>query len=219
MIGAFDISRCERPVLPAADQRRHAGEGARIQDRLRESSLALLSRAQGGERAALEQLCARYLPRLRRWASGRLPLCARGSVDTDDLVQDTILRTARRLDEFEPRHDGALQAYLRQVLHNRIVEQIRKTARRPERASLDEQQPDDALSPLEHAVGREALERYEAALARLRPADRELIVLRVELHYDYDELARALEKPNAKAARMAVTRALLRLAQEIAHGG
>lgn len=37
------------------------------------SSLTLLERAQAGDRAALDPLIARYLPRLQRWASGRLP--------------------------------------------------------------------------------------------------------------------------------------------------
>ena len=36
-------------------------------------SLTLLSRAQEGDRGALETLIARYRPRLQRWASGRLP--------------------------------------------------------------------------------------------------------------------------------------------------
>jgi hypothetical protein len=37
------------------------------------SSLTLLERAQAGDRAALDLLVARYLPRLQSWASGRLP--------------------------------------------------------------------------------------------------------------------------------------------------
>jgi RNA polymerase sigma-70 factor (ECF subfamily) len=181
--------------------------------------LVLLERARAGDRLALDRLCARYLPRLKRWASGRLPLALRGSVDTDDLVQDTILRTIRRVEAFEPRHEGALQAYMRQVLQNRIREQIRRAGRRPEQASLDEESPDGAPSPLDQAVGREGVERYEAALLRLRPSDRELIILRIELGCDYDEVAQATDRPNAHAARMAVARALTRLALEITHAG
>ena len=40
--------------------------------------------------------------------------------------------------------------------------------------------PAAAPSPLEETIGSEALERYESALARLSPSDRELIVARVE---------------------------------------
>lgn len=71
-------------------------------------------------------------------------------------------------------------------------------------------------SPVEEAIGRENLERYERALQRLDETDREAIVLRIELGYDYVELARALGKPTPDAARMAVSRAVGRLAREIA---
>ena len=65
------------------------------------------------------------------------------------------------------------------------------------------------------AIGQEALERYEAALARLRPEDREAIIIRVELGCPYAEVAAALGKPSAAAAHMAVSRALIRLAEEM----
>jgi DNA-directed RNA polymerase specialized sigma24 family protein len=69
-------------------------------------------------------------------------------------------------------------------------------------------QPDDAPSPLEAAIGQEGLERYEAALKALRPADREAIIARIELQQSYEEVAIALGKPSADAARMAVARAV-----------
>jgi len=40
----------------------------------------------------------------------------------------------------------------------------------------------------------------------------------VELRYSYQELAVALGKPSADAARVAVARAVYRLAREISHG-
>lgn len=43
---------------------------------------------------------------------------------------------------------------------------------------------DPSASPPEQAIGREALERYEAALERLRPEEREVIIARVELVRD-----------------------------------
>ena len=74
---------------------------------------------------------------------------------------------------------------------------------------------DPAPSPLERAIGAEGFERYEAALARLKPADREAIIARLELQQSYEEVAVALGKPNANAARVAVTRALARLVKEL----
>jgi RNA polymerase sigma-70 factor, ECF subfamily len=70
-------------------------------------------------------------------------------------------------------------------------------------------------SPLEQAIGREGVERYERALERLRPEEREAIIGRVELGYTYEELAEVLAKPTADAARKAAQRALMRLAEEL----
>ncbi len=63
-----------------------------------ESSFELIQRAQGGDEDALNRLLERYHPRLRRWASGRLPSHARELGDTNDLVQEAIIGTFRRLD-------------------------------------------------------------------------------------------------------------------------
>jgi RNA polymerase sigma factor (sigma-70 family) len=179
------------------------------------SSLTLLERARAGDRAALELLVARHLPRLQRWASGRLPRWARDMADTQDLVQETLFQTFKRIEAFEPRGEGALQAYLRQAVLNRIREELRRAKRRPPKSELDPEAEGDARSPLEEAIGQEAIERYEQALARLRPADRELVVARIELGYTNQEIAQLLDKPTANAARMAAERAIVRLAREM----
>ena len=57
-----------------------------------------------------------------------------------------------------------------------------------------------------------------AALGRLRPEDREAIVARVEMDFSYEEVAQALGKPSAGAARVAISRALVRLAEEMNRG-
>jgi RNA polymerase sigma-70 factor (ECF subfamily) len=179
------------------------------------TTIQLLSRAQSGDDAALNALFDRCLPPLRRWARGRLPRYTRDVLDTQDLVQETVIKTLRHLGDFEVRHEGALQAYLREAVVNRIRDEIRKKGRRPVNEALNENQPDPAASPLDHAIGREQVERYEVALARLRPADREAIIGRIELQYDYAQLAEALGKPSPDAARVAVKRALSRLIEEM----
>ena len=181
-----------------------------------ESSLALLARARAGDSAALNDLCSRYLPRLQRWAHGRLPSWARGALDTHDLVQDTLTQVIRHIHTFEPRHDAAFQAYLRQALLNRVRDEIRRVQRRPAGDPLDSGRPSSDPSPLEQAIGQEALERYEAALQRLKPEDREAIIMRIEMGCSLAELAEALGKPSTAAAHMAVSRALVRLSAEMA---
>jgi RNA polymerase sigma factor (sigma-70 family) len=180
-----------------------------------ESTFHLIARAQAGDRDAVERLFARHLKPLQRWARGRLPKWARDLSDTDDLVQDALTQTFRRLGDFEPQHVGALQAYLRQAVLNRICNELRRKGRQPQRTDVDEVLVESADSPLEEAIGREAVARYERALERLTPEDREAIIARVEMGYSYGEIAEALGKPSAEAARKAARRALARLAQEM----
>lgn len=182
-----------------------------------ESSSTLLARSKAGDADAVDRLCARYLPRLRAWAHGRLPRWARGVVDTQDLAQDTLAQVLRNIHRFEPRHEGAFQVYVREALANRIRDEVRRAQRRRPPEPLSDR-PSMGPSPLEEALGRETLERYERALASLRPEDREVIVLRVEMGYSYPSLVEALGKPGVAAAYMAVSRALVRLAKEMAHG-
>jgi RNA polymerase sigma factor (sigma-70 family) len=179
------------------------------------STLDLLERAQGGNEAAWEVVFRRCVRGLRRFAVGRLPAQCRGMNDTEDLVQETVIRALHRLDRFEFRHEGALLAYLRQSLLNRIVDEVRKTSRRPSPVTLTDDQIDRGASPLESAIGRENIERYEAALSRLRQRDREAIVLRLEQQIGYTELATHLGMPSPNAARVAVKRALYRLAHQM----
>ena len=183
-----------------------------------EATVELLALAKQGNAAALNRLLERCIPALRRWARGRLPHDARGMLDTADIVQDSVVAAMRQLGGFESRHQGALMAYLRMAVLNRIKDMMRQHRRRPHQTDLPEQLLDQCTSPLDRAIGAQQLDRYEAALARLRAGDREAIVGRVELEYTFAELAVALGKPSADAARVAVTRALQRLAEEMTRG-
>jgi len=183
-----------------------------------ESTFSLIERARAGDEQALERLFARHLKPLQRWASGRLPRWARDLADTDDLVQDTLLKTFKRIESFEPRRVGALQAYLRSAVLNRLRDELRRKGREPVSTNLDSVDVESTESPLEQAIGRQAVEVYEQALERLTAEEREAIIARVELGYSYEELALMLDKPTADAARKAAERALVHLAEEMKHG-
>ncbi len=129
-----------------------------------------------------------------------------------------MLQTFKHLETFDARGEGALQAYLRQAVMNRIRDHIRRVNRRPIATELDSVHEDDSPSPLEQALGREAVERYERALARLSDIDRELIVATVELGYSPQLVADATGRASADAARKAAKRALVKLAEEMNRG-
>ncbi len=177
----------------------------------------LVARAQAGDRAALDELLVRSLPSVHRWAHGRLPIYARGALDTDDLVQQAALQTLKRLHLFEPRHVYSLQAYLREAVVNRIRDAVRTQARRGLMGDIPPNLPDDrfdeyAPSPLEEVLRQETVERYRRALKRLKTQEQRAVVLRLELELGFEELAEQLGKPTVAAARMAIKRALDHLA-------
>lgn len=177
-----------------------------------ESTATLLSLLRQGDGSARDRLLARYLPLLRRWAHGRLPMRARDLNDTNDLVQITLLSALKNLEQFESRHEGALLAYLRTTLINAIRGEIRRVGR----AGVVEPLPDDG--EVEGAQGQvprldsDQWLDYENALAKLPELKREAVLLRLEFGMSYAEIASALDRPSEAAASMMVSRALVELA-------
>lgn len=181
---------------------------------------ALIHRIQNGDELAKNQLVAACLPHLRQWASGRLSPMARGPIDTDDLVQNTLSRAIQGLDNFQPAFPGAFLVFLRKSLNNQIIDEVRKANRRPRGDTLDPSLEGREPSPLDKAIGNEVLEAYELALARLSEKRQDVVILRVEFGYSHQQVADELELSSADAARMLATRAILELAEEMKrHGG
>ena len=181
------------------------------------ATVELLRLAKAGDARAEEELFTRYLPRLRRWAAGRLPMYARSLIDTADLVQETLMRVLQGMDRIEVRGPGGFQAYVRQAVLNRIKDEVRWAARRPGPDGVPETLADPLPSPLENAIGADVLERYERGLASLDEEDRQLLHLRIELDFGFEEIANMTGRPSRDAARMAVNRALARLADAMGH--
>ena len=171
----------------------------------------LLSRAQHGDSGALEELFRRQIAHMRAWAHGRLPSAARDLMDTDDVVQDTFVRLLRLYKEFEQRHDGALDAYLKTALKNRIRDEVRRIQRQPTPVEFESQDFPNRRSPLSDAMTSQRLDAYEGCLAKLEQVDRLAVVARVELGCSYSEVQRFVNLPSADAARMRVNRALDKL--------
>jgi len=182
-----------------------------------ESTSFLLTRMRGGDVGARETLLRRYWPVLKRMAHGRLPQRARGLIETDDLVQVTLLSALNHIEQFEPRRAGAFHAYLRQILANKIVDEIRRVNRIPEHEPIPETMADGDRSPLEQFLGKEQIAAYEAALEKLNPEQREAVIMRVEFGFTYPEIAEEIGSPSANAARMLIERALATMAKTMKH--
>jgi RNA polymerase sigma-70 factor (ECF subfamily) len=179
-----------------------------------DSTLYVLERAQGGDTAAARVLMERALPSVTRWARGRLPRHARGDAETEDVVQDAFLGTFKNFARFRHHTVGGLHAYLRRSVVNRIRDLIRGSKRHALQVDADADPADWLPSPLERAILRERVEHFLQALSRLRPADRQVVVWRLELGYSPREIATRLGK-SEPAAAMTVSRAMARLAKEL----
>lgn len=214
------MSEPEEPPIPDSPEPDESPSDASPTDPVPiDSTARLLRRVRDGDRRAKDLLLKRYLVALQRFAHGRLPAGARDLLDTQDLVQITLIRALEHVERFEPQGPGSFLAYLRQALMNQIRDQARRVARSPARSDLPADLAVRERSPLEQAIGRDALERYESALARLSQEQQEAVVLRLELGFTYEEIAEAIGSPTANAARMLVTRAVARLAETMRDAG
>jgi RNA polymerase sigma factor (sigma-70 family) len=179
-----------------------------------ESTASLLIRVREGIPQAREELAGRYLTMLGRWAHGRLPQAARDLVDTDDLVQSAIMRALNNIGRFETRGEGAFLGYLRQIVLNKIRDEARRAKRRPQHVELDPGLEAAAEpSPLEEAIGRDRLRRYEEALEALGEMQRGAVILRLEMGMRYRDIAEALDVSSSEAARGLVGRGMVHLAR------
>jgi len=179
------------------------------------TTLSLLFKARDGDASALGAICERYLPRLRRWAHGRIPVWARNGIDTDDIVQDALMKTMARIDTFDPHNAASLQAYIHTALRNRITDLVREARQQHEKTLTGEQREDPSADPLAEAIGRERFARYTRALLRLESEDRGIIVMRFEWGFSHQEIARETGRATPDGARMALRRALVRLGEEM----
>jgi len=176
------------------------------------STATLLESVRGGDVGARERLVSIYMPILMRWAKGRLPTNARSLAETQDVVQLTLIRVLDQVSTFESHREGAFLAYLRKTLMNVILNEIRRPQSRLTHPDVT---PED-LPASEPPISLDQQIQYEEALSKLREVDREGIILRFEFGLSYGEIAAAMRKPSANAARMLVSRALVHFASHMA---
>ena len=183
-----------------------------------ESTIELLVAAQQGDQEAKARLVVRAAPRLKASMRRRLPVAARAYQDTDDLVQETLLQTLRRLKQFNPNHSGAVPTYLRRAAMNRVRDEARKIGRRPRAVELDDRVPSQQPDPLAQALKKETRQRLRRALGDLRAKDRRLLVTHATEQGTLSDLAKRVGLRSAAATGMALVRAERRLKAQMKSG-
>jgi len=126
----------------------------------------------------------------------------------EDLTADTFERAWRARHRYRP-EQAAFGTWLFTIARRVVIDWQRRQARRP-LTELDEQQPDEALSPELRVEESEGQIRLRRLIQTLRPAEQELIALKFGAGMSNGEIGQILGKSDT-----AVGSALHRLMQKL----
>jgi hypothetical protein len=165
----------------------------------------------------VKELSERYSFHLERWTHGRTPMWARGTFSPRELVLETLVQVARCGNGAFTGHDEAVLGCLRRALYDNVLVKVHLARRATTESRQAVKSSASELRLFDPALGADLLKRYETGLRRLKPLDREAIIARAELGLPWSEVTELLRKTGVAAARMTVSRALVRLAREMAY--
>ena len=137
--------------------------------------LGLIRRAQGGDRAAFEDLVRQHYGQIHRWA-----LSVTGdSDDADDVVQEVLVRLSKRLKSYVG--ESRFSTWLFQVTRNTALGQQRKRARRNKLlAGFGRAEPKDNFvkeNPLEQLQTSHVIDQIRTLFERLPARQRQVFDL------------------------------------------
>jgi len=182
--------------------------------------MQLVRRAQADDSLAMDELFARYLPRVRQITAIRLGRTQHELLDADDITQEAMSDAFRNLQQFDSGSDGKFCNWLSALVQNRIRMALRSGQAKKRgggnvKRFADQQDTVRAshlrgheATPSQHARVSETNEQMEQALQQLSETNRELIVQRYYCQMTYEEIAEAMEYDNTDTARAAYSRAL-----------
>ena len=180
-----------------------------------DSTRGLFFRAKAGDLEAREKLWKKLRERLCRYAHGKLPRRLRSLVETEDVVQDALAQTLRRVDLFDPKHSGAFGVALFKTMKRCLIDQHRRAGRQPAEGETASSLAAQGPSPMEEAIEKEKLERVITARSKLSDEDQALLQARLDLDLGFSDVALLFGKPSPDAARIAVQRAIARLVKKM----
>lgn len=179
-----------------------------------------------GDHAHLNELAARFLPRIHAWASRELGAKLRKRVDSEDIVQETFLAFVKDVDRICPRNGDELEALMRRLIGNRIADAHDRFMAL--KRSLDREidlsttgwnrvlrTSDSGQDPTSAATKADDQRIVRTSIFLLSPNHRESLVLYQEAGGVLGELAKRLDI-SVEAASKRVARAIVAL-KEVAN--
>lgn len=177
-----------------------------------------------GDAAALEDLLAQNLPRLRAYVRVRMGDALRAKESATDLVQSVCREVLGQLDGYEFRSDVLFRKWLFEQAHRKVIDRARHY--RAQRRDAAREVDDDGnvldcyrtfCTPSRHAIGREALEEVESAFQELPEPHQQVILLARIIGMPHAQIAEEMGRSEA-AVRVLLFRALKRLEHAIGSG-
>lgn len=149
----------------------------------------LLEGIAAGDSSALARLLEAHRPYLRRVAETRIEPAFAARVDASDVVQETQVVIAKRIDDFIKRRPTSLRLWMRHKLLEQLVDQRRRHVGAQKRSILKEKHLSDVssiaiarklFSSTPSAILRkiELQEQVAALVEQLAEGDREILALR-----------------------------------------
>lgn len=191
----------------------------------------LVALAKEGDESALNQLCSIYGERVRRIIRLRLDQKLRPKLDSVDIVQDALIQALGGLKDFNYQNEGDFLRWLSRFAENKLRDILdkfhtekrdvhkeipfKKEGRSTEGGSVAAPGPMRTTTPSVIACRKEALDKLEQALDKLKPEYKQVVVLKKIEGLSHAEIAERLGKKEG-AMRMLLARAMAALA--IAYG-
>ena len=186
----------------------------------------LVALAKDGDEFALNQLCSVYGERVRRIIRLRLDHKLRPKLDSVDVVQDALIQALGGLKDFNYRNEGDFLRWLCRIAENKLRDifdkfhadkrdvhkeiPFKKEGRSTESGSVGAAGPMHTTTPSVIACRKEALDKLEQALDKLKPEYKQIVVLKRIEGLSHAEIAEKLGK-NTGAVRMLLARAMAAL--------
>jgi RNA polymerase sigma factor (sigma-70 family) len=193
-----------------------------------QTTLRLVRDAQSGDRAALDGLFERYLPRTRRIVAARMGWKLGQVLEHEDIVQEALTEAFRALDRFEARSAGSFRLWLAQIVENTIRNAARDAQRLKRGGGAVRRWSELANEslvamtlagddPTASAIARaaELEDRIETILLELPKRYRDAIVLKSFCELSYAEMLEPLGVTNEATARQVCFRALKELRERL----
>jgi RNA polymerase sigma-70 factor (ECF subfamily) len=155
----------------------------------------LLDSAGRGDRLAREQLLSQHRQRLKQMIAFRIDRRVAARIDPSDVVQEALTEASQKLSGYIRTRPIPFYPWLRQLAWERLVELHRQHIQAQKRSVTREEQqtvalPDQSAAeladrllsrgsgPVSHLLRDEQRSQIQAALLRLQPRDREVLIMR-----------------------------------------